>query len=107
MNGLKVARTVFLILFVVALLFMSLLMGAGGAAVPGTPNLSAELPLYISMFTSVITFLGFITTSILSFRREKREARDAELSQMQKEIELEKARLELDQLKKQAGKKKK
>ena len=37
--------------------------------------------------------------------KEKREARDAELSQKQREIELERARLELEQLKKQVNKK--
>jgi type VI protein secretion system component VasK len=96
-------RNIFLVIFILTILWLCI-FGIGLNS--GGPN-EGILTVYIPLFTSVITFLGFVITTILSFRREKREARDSELSQKQKEIELEKARLELEQLKKQVSKKKK
>jgi TRAP-type C4-dicarboxylate transport system permease small subunit len=105
MSRLNLLRNVFLIIFILTILWFCIF---------GIPPLLQEsnstkdlLAISISLVTSVITFLGFVITTILSFRREKRETRDAELSQKQKEIELERAHLELEQLKKQVNKKKK
>ena len=71
------------------------------------PVVTSIVTMYATILTSIITFLGFLVTTFVSLRQEKRDSRDAILSQQQKEIELEKARLELEQLKKQVNKKKK
>ena len=99
-------RNIFLVIFILSgLLSLGIPIKANSGGTPD--NSSAIIAIYISMFTSVTAFLGFLVTAILSFRRDRREALDAELSQKQKEIELERARLELEQLKKQVNKKKK
>lgn len=112
MSRLKIARTVFLVLFILATLlcFWFVFLGWGRATSPSTNPTVTEspiIPIIASLSTSVVTLVGFVITTVLSFRREKREARDAELSRKQKEIELEKAQLELEQLKEQVKKKKK
>jgi len=97
-------RNIFLFIFILTILWLCV-FGVGLSSSGGPTE--TLLTVYIPLFTSVITFLGFVITTVLSFRREKREARDSELSQKQKEIELERARFELEQLKKQVNKKKK
>jgi hypothetical protein len=107
---LDLLRTIFLIIFILATLVvsgMALFLGA---------NLSTDIPsegvnpnvitIVGSAATSIIALLGFVVTTALSLRREKRETREFELALKQKELELERARLELEQIKKQLENKK-
>lgn len=52
-----------------------------------------------SCLTSIATFVGFVSTTILAWRKEKREAAAAELEMQRQGIELERTRLELEKLK--------
>jgi hypothetical protein len=118
-SKLQLFRKIFLVVFIVAsllifgleillvsalqtyyLLFQEIIM-----QIPGYHELipSSELgfivPIYVSISTALIALLGFIVTTVLSFRREKRDSLASDLALKQKEIELECARLELEQLK--------
>lgn len=59
-----------------------------------------------SVVTSVTSLVGFIVTTVITWRKEKREASLAEVERKKLELELEKNRLELEELKKGEGKKK-
>jgi hypothetical protein len=59
-----------------------------------------------SMIASVTSFIGFITTTLITWRKEKREASLAEVQRMKLETELEKSKLELEELKKKTSSKK-
>jgi predicted membrane protein len=106
-SRLDTLRMIFLVLFILATLVVSglvlLLRNSFGHEL-AEPNLPV-LTMVGSAATSIIALLGFIVTTVLSLRREKRETREFELALKQKEIELERARLELEQLKKQLEKK--
>ena len=107
-SRLDLLRMIFLVVFILAALVVSgmvLLFGNSFADVPSEGLNSAALTLVGSAVTSIIALLGFVVTTALSLRREKRETREFELALKQKEIELERARLELEQLKKQLEKK--
>jgi cell shape-determining protein MreC len=111
-SKLKLFSRIFLGIFIltsVALYFFSSFV-SHPSQLPGQPlpsNTGSVVTYSVTISTAVISLLGFLITTTLSFRREKREARESELSLKQKEIELERARLELEQLKKQVNKKKK
>jgi hypothetical protein len=59
-----------------------------------------------SMIASVTSLIGFITTTIITWRKEKREASLADVQRKKLETELEKSKLELEELKKSTVKKK-
>ena len=58
-----------------------------------------------SVITSFTSLVGFITTTVITWRREKREASLAEVQRKKLETELEKSRFELEELKKSKVKK--
>jgi hypothetical protein len=58
-----------------------------------------------SVITSITSLIGFITTTVITWRREKREASLADMQRQKLETELEKSRLELEELKKIKGRK--
>jgi MFS-type transporter involved in bile tolerance (Atg22 family) len=99
-------RIIFLVIFLVATLILSVsvLVFSPALSDESLGLDSAALTMIGSAATSMIALLGFILTTVLSVRREKRETREFELALKQKEIELERARLELEQLKKQLEK---
>jgi hypothetical protein len=107
-SRLDLLRMIFLIIFILATLFVSgiVLLRGGNLSTDVSPEPNpAALTMIGSAATSIIALLGFIVTSVVSLRREKRETREFELALKQKEIELERARLELEQLKQQIEKK--
>ena len=59
-----------------------------------------------SVVTSVTSLVGFIITTVITWRKDQREASLAEVERKKLELELEKNRLELEELKKGEGKKK-
>ena len=60
-----------------------------------------------SVITSVTSLIGFVTTTVIAWRKEKRETSLADVKRKKLETELEKSRLELERLKKSRAKKKK
>jgi hypothetical protein len=129
----RTIRIIFLILFVLStlgvLLLFVVLQGKQGPAiavtqtpgissVPSTGNPNTVVPsaqnirdvnftaLIGSMITSITSLIGFITTTIITWRKEKRESSLADVERRKLEIELEKNRLELEELKKNRAKKK-
>jgi hypothetical protein len=54
-----------------------------------------------SCLTSITTFIGFIVTTVMNFRRESREKAIAALEREKQEIELERQRLELEKMRRQ------
>jgi len=58
-----------------------------------------------SIITSVTSLVGFIITTVITWRREKREAFLAEIQRKKLETELEKSKLELEELRKSKVKK--
>lgn len=58
-----------------------------------------------SIITSVTSLIGFAVTTVITWRREKREASLADVERKRLETELEKSRLELEELKKSSKKK--
>ena len=59
-----------------------------------------------SVITSVTSLVGFITTTVITWRKEKRESALADVERKKLELELEKDKLELNKMKKSRVKKK-
>jgi hypothetical protein len=108
-SRLDLLRMIFLVIFILTTLIVSgMVLLSGGNPSTGIPPEGVNpgvITLVGSAATSIIALLGFVVTTALSLRREKRETREFELALKQKELELERARLELEQLKKQLEKK--
>ena len=64
------------------------------------PSKPSELSIFIfgTGLSSLISLMGFVSTTILGWRKEARDARVAELERKELEIRLEKERLELEKL---------
>lgn len=104
-RGARWAFAVFLGLSL-ALLAVSVLavMVTGGRqplVVETTPG--SNLVLLISSATSIVSLIGLLSTSLLAWRREAREARAAELQLQHEQLEIEKLKLELEQQRSDAG----
>ncbi len=76
--------------------------GSGTTAPSGNVNSSAVIG---SVITSITSLIGFITTTVITWRKEKRESSLADMERRKLETELEKSRLELEELKKKSEKK--
>ncbi len=120
-------RDMFLVLFIASTVVVLLLMLLGpvvgnvftlissslSPAPPVTPSppqnsdSMGSTVLVGSIITSVTSLIGFITTTVITWRKEKREASLAEVQRKKLETELEKSKLELEELKKSKEKKRK
>lgn len=76
--------------------------GSGTTAPSGNVNSSAVIG---SVITSITSLVGFVTTTVITWRKEKRESSLADMERRKLETELEKSRLELEELKKRSEKK--
>jgi hypothetical protein len=56
---------------------------------------TAVIVSVVSLLTSVTSLIGFFSTTVLAWRKEKRETISAELEIKKKELELEKLKIEL------------
>lgn len=56
---------------------------------------TAVIVSFISLLTSLTSLVGFLSTTVLSWKKEKREALASDLEIRKKELEVEKLRLEL------------
>jgi uncharacterized membrane protein (DUF106 family) len=72
---------------------------------PATTTAEGYLAVIGTVLTSAISLVGFITTTAITWRKEKREAALAEVERRKLEIELEKSRLEIERLKEDKAKK--
>ena len=90
--------TLVFVLFSLGLSMLVLEPGSGDSST-NVLGIGALIATATSCLTSVITFIGFISTTILAWRKEKRETRKSELESRRQEIELEKTSLELENLK--------
>ena len=104
------ARKIFLALFLVST-GIAIVLAIFGPSIPrlaSDPSMAENLDLVAigglvaivtSCITSMVTLVGFVSTTILAWRKEGREKEDRELEKKRKELELEKARLELEKMK--------
>jgi|GEM_PF-6181792 len=76
---------------------------------PSTQNSSNlnSAALIGSAITSITSLIGFIMTTLITWRKEKREDSLADVQRKKLETELEKSRLELEELKKSKKRNKK
>jgi len=73
---------------------------------PSAPAAQNAGALIGSVIASATSLIGFAVTTLISWRKEKREASLADMQYKKLETELEKSRLELENLKKASSKKK-
>ncbi len=127
----KTVRNIFLVVFIFSTLFgCGLLMTSFAApsapapavgpsaqvAVP-TPDsgqsigenekpsaLSNNFALVSSLATSLASLIGFVTTTAITWRKEKRESSLVDMERKKLELEIEKSKLELEELKREKKK---
>jgi len=63
-------------------------------------NAQSVTTTYVTM---ALTLAGFIVSTVMNVRKERRESKEAELNIRKMELELEKMRMELDAMKKAQG----
>lgn len=118
----KTIRNVFLIAFIFSTLFgcgmLTMTFGFNPAAAPsmaptptpiGGQNITETeksvvdtsiFALVGSLATSFVSLIGFVTTTVITWRKEKRESALADMECKKLELELEKSKMELEELKK-------
>lgn len=106
LNQIKKRRKIFGILFVISMIVFSSVFffdlfvppqtkpGAGD----GEGLLVSLITLAASLLTAITSFVGFITTTIIAFRKERREARMDKLDLRKKELEIVKLEQEVGEL---------
>ena len=101
------ARNVFAALFFVAVFVLLLVLvldarntSSGGQGPNTSEDAGAQIVVVISLLTSLTSLIGFISTTVLNWREEQREMLTAQLARQRQELEIERLRLELEQLKK-------
>jgi H+/gluconate symporter-like permease len=127
----NILRKIFLALFIISTLVvlgLALNLNRGASINPSSTNEPSDTPgtpetihpgteptapaaqnsgaLIGSVIASATTLIGFIVTTLISWRKEKRESALADMQYKKLETELEKSRLELEKLKKSGSKKK-
>lgn len=76
-------------------------LGAPSAAPEqSSSNVEISVVTFGSIAASVTSFIGFLVTTVITWRKEKRESALSEIERKKLELELEKSRLELEELKK-------
>lgn len=102
------AQVLLLILFITSTVAFMAMWTAwrSGWLVPGsgtpheaTPSASHAFWLVLAATTSLASLFGVLSTAILGWRKEQREARAEALSRRRQELEIEKLRLELEHAK--------
>ena len=116
--SLRLLQYIFFFLFVLSVLagFMTvrfqenlvaqseLLQEDGGSSVEEVEKLLDERAAGFdaSVVMMLVSLAGFGVSTVMNVRRDRREAREAALAMQQKELELEKLRMELETLKKRS-----
>ncbi len=127
----NILRRIFLLLFVISSLVvwvLALNLNRGTSVNPSPTNQPSDTPstpqtiqpgndptapaaqnsgaLIGSVIASATSLIGFAMTTLISWRKEKRDSALADVQYKKLETELEKSRLELEKLKKTSAKKK-
>jgi hypothetical protein len=104
----KAART-FLILFVIStVLVLGVVLVTVQKSSSQVPDTTAfDIAVIGTLLTSITTFIGFISTTLLGWRKERRESRVAEMDRQRQQLELEKVKIELERMKLEQTKHKK
>jgi hypothetical protein len=127
----NILKRIFLFLFIVSslvVLGLALNLNSGASINPSSTNEPSDTPgtpetihpgteptapaaqnsgaLIGSVIASATSLIGFVVTTLISWRKEKRDAALADIQYRKLETELEKSRLELEKLKKPGSKKK-
>jgi ABC-type Fe3+ transport system permease subunit len=96
-------RNIFGVLLVLSLVFVCVLASLSSAApvaMPpeGSPQGSADntgrIALVISLLSAVTSFLGFLSTTVLAWRQDRREERRAVLEAERQQLEIDRERRE-------------
>ena len=92
---------VILILSVAFLVFIlaTVMVTEGRQPMLAEPTPVSSLVLIISTATSVVSLIGLLSTNLLAWRRETREARASKIEMERQRLEIEKLRLELEKQK--------
>lgn len=109
-SGYTKARNIFLALFLLStsVVIVLAIIGASMSLTEADPSINGNgdvlaigglVAIISSCITSMVTFVGFVSTTILAWRKEAREKEDRDLERKRREIELEKQRLELEKMK--------
>jgi hypothetical protein len=98
------AQKIFGVLFILSiaiLLVLSLLprdeKSVAGESATGFPG--GGVVGVLSLLASITTLVGFVSTTVLEWREERREARVVDLETQRQKLEIEKLRKELDEMK--------
>ncbi|MFP4344944.1 MAG: hypothetical protein ACLFU8_09645 [Anaerolineales bacterium] len=89
----RIVRTIFGVLFL-----LSIFVSISSGPVLGSAGDENERVTIISLITSLTSLIGFFSTIALEWRRELREAQEAEREARRELLELEKLRLEVEEL---------
>lgn len=94
------ARLAFLVIFVVSTAAVLWLTGAPGRRplwiAEGFQTNWASVVAVIAVGTSIASLLGTITTTILAWRKERRDTQAAELERERQRLEIERLKLQLE-----------
>jgi cell division protein FtsL len=100
------ARIVFAALFFATVFVLLLVLvldsrntSSGGMGPNTSEGAGAQIVVVISLLTSLTSLIGFVSTTVLNWREEQRDLLAAQLARQRQELEIERLRLELEQLK--------
>jgi hypothetical protein len=95
--GLRVVFAVLFVLSTCVLLYLVYRADGPGVAIPESGVWSESgIVAMASLLTAVTSLIGLLSTTILGWRRERRETRQAALERERHELEIQKLRQELD-----------
>jgi uncharacterized membrane protein len=102
-RGVAWAFAVILVLSVALLVFswVAVVATTGRQPMLAEPGPASSLVLIISTATSIVSLIGLLSTNLLAWRREAREARSTEIQLQRQQLEIEKLRLELEKQKRE------
>ena len=112
----KTIRNIFLVLFILSTIIgCGLLVTTFGLRASQAPTTAPPVPspgpfesesfaVVSSFAASLASLIGFVTTTAITWRKEKRESDLAKIERKKLQLELEKSKLELEELKREKKK---
>ena len=100
------AAAMFGVLLGLSLAMLAVSLGAylavAGRAPVAVDSQSSGVVLAVSVATSIVSLIGLLSTNLLAWRREAREARSTEIQLQRQQLEIEKLKLELEKQRREA-----